>query len=136
MTHHHKGFTVYLSGTDGHQGNVLAHTYVRKIGKLIQVMNRLERLHEGSSVKKTDFEIVDAYKKNPTTLTLKPVPRVRDYNPAPAVDWSIAQLETIDRGEEPDQRIPSTTVAYLCGFFDVQRQRQLGVGTAIVTSPR
>ena len=108
--HHHKGFTVYLSGTDGHQGNVLAHTYVGKINRLILVMNRLERLHEGSSVKKTDFEIIDADKKNPTTLTLKPVPRIRDYNPAPAVYWSIAQLETIDRGEEPDQRIPSAVL--------------------------
>ncbi|NBE08116.1 hypothetical protein [Paragemmobacter ruber] len=99
-----------MSGTDGHQGNVLAHTYVGKINRLILVMNRLERLHEGSSVKKTDFEIIDADKKNPTTLTLKPVPRVRDYNPAPAVYWSIAQLETIDRGEEPDQRIPSAVL--------------------------
>lgn len=103
----HKGFTVYLSGADGHQGNVLAHTYVGKIGKLISVMNRLERLHEGSSVKKTDYEIVGADKRNPTTLTLKPVPRVRDYNPAPAVHWCIEQLEKIDRGSDPDQRVTS-----------------------------
>lgn len=106
----HKGFTIYLSGTDGHQGNVLAHTYVGKISKLISVMNRLERLHEGSSVKKTDYEIVGADKKNPTTLTLKPVPRVRGYNPAPAVNWSIEQFEQIDNGIDPDQRIPSAVL--------------------------
>lgn len=110
MTQHHKGFTIYLSGTDGHQGNVLAHTYVGKINRLILVMNRLERLHEGSSVKKTDFEIIDAEKKSPTTLTLKPVAKIKGYNPAPAVAWGISQLEIIDRGNEPDPRIGSAVL--------------------------
>ncbi len=103
----HPGFTVYLEGDDGHQGNVLAHTFTSRIHKLILVFNKLERVHEAAGTKKTDFEIVDAEKRNPTTLTLKPVPRVIKYSPKKALDWSLEQLERIDDGEEPDDRIDS-----------------------------
>jgi len=106
-THDHKGFTVYLEGDEGHQGNVLAHTFVSRVNKLIAVFNKLERLHQETNAKKTDFEIVAADKRNPTTLTLKPVPRVRNYSPAPAMSWCIKQLEHINQGEEPDRRISS-----------------------------
>lgn len=103
----HRGFTVYLEGDEGHQGNVLAHTFTARIHKLIMVFNKLERLHQDAPTKKTDFEIVGADKRKPTTLTLKPVPRVRNYSPAPAIDWGLEQLELIDKGENPDERLNS-----------------------------
>lgn len=104
----HTGFTVYLEGDEGHRGNVLAHTFTSRVHKLILVLNKLERVHQDASKKKTDFEIVDADKKNPTTLTLKPVPRVKKYSPQPAMAWSLDQLERIDLGQEPDERLTSS----------------------------
>ena len=103
----HSGFTVYLEGDEGHQGNVLAHTFTSRIHKLILVFNKLERVHQNAGTKKTDFEIVDADKRNPTTLTLKPVPRVKNYSPANAMNWGLEQLELIDSGEDPDGRLSS-----------------------------
>ena len=103
----HKGFTVYLEGHEGHQGNVLAHTFTSRIHKLILVFNKLERVHQDAGVKKTNFEIVGADRRNPTTLTLKPVPRVKNYSPAEAMDWGLEQLELIDNGLEPDERLKS-----------------------------
>lgn len=106
-TEAHKGFTIYLEGHEGHQGNVLAHTFTSRIHRLILVFNRLERIHEDAGTKKTNFEITGADKRNPTTLTLKPVPRVKKYNPIRAMDWGLEQLEIIDKGEEPDVRVTS-----------------------------
>lgn len=103
----HQGFTVYLEGDEGHRGNVLAHTFTYRIHKLILVFNKLERVHQDAGTKKTDFEIVAADKRNPTTLTLKPVPRVKNYSPAQAMDWGLEQLELIDSGKDPDDRINS-----------------------------
>jgi hypothetical protein len=107
-TEKHQGFTVYLEGDEGHHGNVLAHTFTSRIHKLILVFNKLERVHQDTGTKKTDFEIVAADKRNPTTLTLKPVPRVQKYSPVQAMNWGLDQLETIDRGDEPDERLTSS----------------------------
>ena len=100
-------FTVYLEGHEGHQGNVLAHTYVKRISRLINVFGSMERVYEGSNSRKTDFEIIAADKRNPTTLTLKPVPKVKNYIPFSAMEWGLTQLEIIESGEEPDNRIRS-----------------------------
>lgn len=107
------GFTVYLDGHEGHQGNVLVHAFLGKVHRLILVLNKLERAYVQSSVRQTDFEIVDADKRNPTTLSLKPVPRAPAYNPAPALQWSLDQIETVGRGEEPDERVGAEIAADL-----------------------
>ncbi len=102
------GFTIYLEGHDGHQGNVLAHAFVWKVQRLILVLNKLERIYIASGTRRTDFEIVAADKHNPTTLTLKPVPRDSStYRPAPALNWSMRQIEAVGRGELPDERVGS-----------------------------
>jgi len=102
MDHQPSKFTVYLEGHDGHQGNVLVHAFLSKIHRLTLVLNKLERAFIASAVRQTDFEITAADKRNPTTLTLKPVPRVKGYSPIPAFDWALGQLRTVADGGEPD----------------------------------
>jgi len=100
-----KGFTIYLDGHEGHKGNVLASAFLAKASKVILVLNRLERAYIDSRARQTEFEIVGADKRNPTTLSLMPTPTVKSYDPNPALSWGIGQLDLIGRGEEPDERI-------------------------------
>ena len=74
-------------------------------------MNKLERAYIDAGVRQTDFEIVGADKRNPTTLSLKAVPRVRAYDPVPALRWSIQQMDIVGKGETPDARVNSE-IAY------------------------
>lgn len=98
-------FTVYLEGHDGHRGNVLAHAFIAKLQRLVIVLGRLERAYLSASTRRTDFEITDASKTNPTALSLKPVPRTVEYNPTPAFEWSMAQLRIVGEGGVPDERV-------------------------------
>ena len=104
-------FTIYLDGHAGHQGNVLAHAFLAKARGLILILNKLERAYIDSGVRQTDFEIVDADKSNPTTLSLKPVPRIKAYDPFPTLDWSLQQIEAVGSGVEPDEKVNSE-IAY------------------------
>lgn len=99
------GFTVYLEGHDGHRGNVLAHVFTAKVQRLIIVLARLERAFNGEGNRKTDFEIIAATKTNPTTLSLKPVPKAKAYDPAPAFEWGMGQIAIVSKGGVPDQRV-------------------------------
>ena len=101
------GFTVYLDGHEGHRGNVLAHSFVGKVQKLIAILAKLERIYIGAGVRQTDFEIIDADKVNPTFLALKPVPRVKAYDPTAALNWGLRQIEIVGEGQEPDSRVNS-----------------------------
>lgn len=98
-------FTVYLEGHDGHRGNVLLRAFISKVHRIEIVLNKLERAYLATGTRRTEFEIVAADKSNPTTLTLKPVPRVQNYNPTPAFRWGMAQIATVARGEMPDARV-------------------------------
>ncbi|MCZ4342019.1 hypothetical protein O4H52_10410 [Sphingomonadaceae bacterium G21617-S1] len=102
---HFSDFTVYLEGHEGHRGNVLVHAFLAKVHRLTLVLNKLERTYIESGTRQTDFEITAADKRNPTTLTLKPVPRVRAYDPDPAFHWALAQISAVSRGEQPDDRV-------------------------------
>lgn len=93
---------LFLEGEAGHNGNVLATTFVVKLHKLLNLLHRMERLKTGEKSRRTEYEIIGADKYNPTVLALKPVPKVRDYNPAKVFDWSIEQIETIANGRQPD----------------------------------
>lgn len=101
------GFTIYLEGHEGHRGNVLASAFLAKTSKLILVLNRLERAFIGAARRQTDFEIIGADKRNPTTLSLKPVAKIAAYNPSRAMEWGIRQIDLIGRGSEPDERVGS-----------------------------
>lgn len=104
-------FTIYLDGHEGHQGNVLAHAFIGKVRRLILVLNKLERAYVDSGTRQTDFEIINADKVNPTLLSLRAVPRVKSYNPIPVLNWSLAQIELVGRGKQPDDRLGSD-IAY------------------------
>ena len=103
----HGAITVYLEGHEGHQGNVLVNAFISKLNRLILVLNKMERVFINSPTRRTDFEITAADKRNPTTLTLRPVPRAAGYNPHVAFDWSLSQLRAVAIGERLDERIRS-----------------------------
>lgn len=86
---------------------MLVHSYLSKIQRLVFVLNKLERAYIDAPSRQTDFEIVGADKRNPTTLSLKPVPKVKAYDPAPALRWSIAQIDAVGHGISPDPRVGS-----------------------------
>ena len=96
---------MYLDGHEGHRGNVLAHAYVEKLNLLIEAFGRLERSYLDSRARKTEFEITNTQKTNPTTVDLKPVPRAYAYDPVPAFVWGIRQLRSVQEGERPDERV-------------------------------
>lgn len=96
---------IFFEGEQGHQGNVLATTFLVKFHKLVNLLHRLERLYSGAKSRKTEFEIVTAKKYNPTVLALKPVPKVKDYSPAEAFDWSIEQLNAVANDLPTDERL-------------------------------
>ena len=102
-----RGFTIYLEGHEGHQGNVLAHSFVSKLNRLIVVLGKLERAYLDTAKRQTDFEITDTDKTNPTTISLKPVPRIYAYDPTPAFQWGIRQIDTVGKGGDPDDRVRS-----------------------------
>lgn len=98
-------FTVYLDGQDGHRGNVLLRSFLLKVQRLERVLGKLERAYLGADKRRTDFEIIAAAKVNPTSLTLKAVPHVLNYNPAPAFTWGMRQIRAVGDGQEPDPRV-------------------------------
>jgi len=86
---------------------VLAHAFLAKVQRLIHVLAKLERAYIATSSRQTDFEIIDADKRNPTTLTLKPVPKAKSYDPVPALNWSLGQMDAVARGGDLDERVGS-----------------------------
>lgn len=98
-------FTVYLDGQDGHRGNVLLHSFTTKLNRLAIVLGKLERAYLGAGTRQTDFEIIEVAKVNPTSVTLRAVPHVLDYNPRPAFQWSMVQIRTVGEGVPPDERV-------------------------------
>lgn len=102
---------VFFEGEQGHQGNVLATTFIAKFHRLLNVMHRLERLHNGARSRQTEYEIVEAKKFNPTLLALKPVPKTRNYSPTEAFDWSIGQFDAVANDQEIDGRVDAATLA-------------------------
>ena len=55
--------------------------------------------------RQTDYEIADVTKRNPTEMTLSPVPMTVGYDPIPAFNWSFEQLENVARGEPVDEKV-------------------------------
>lgn len=100
-------FTVYLEGHEGHQGNVLGHAYLAKLSKLLTIFAKMERAYLEAGNKKTEFEVVATEKYNPTTITFKPVPKAKNYNPVPAFNWTLEQIEIVGSGRKPDSKIKS-----------------------------
>lgn len=104
-----KDFAIYMEGHEGHRGNVLAHAWIEKVGKLLSVLARMERQFLDVAKRKTVFEVTDTQKRNPTIISLKPVPSVVSYDPLPAFQWTLDQLENVAASRPVDPRVDAET---------------------------
>jgi len=109
---------IFLEGHDGHRGNALAHALTKKLSYLLSALGQFERRFSGNSKRRTEYEIVDTKKWNPTELVLHPVPKVRRYDPVPAFDWTIEQLERVARGETTDDRVDAALADTLASLAE------------------
>lgn len=100
-----RDITLHMEGHPGHRGNVLAHALVDKLRKLLSALAQAERKYLNAAQRQTEYEIVNAEKVNPTNLTFHPVPKRATYDPIPAFDWTIEQLERIEGGQDIDDRL-------------------------------
>lgn len=108
--------TVFMDGHEGHRGHVLGHVWPERLLKFVGVLSRMERIHASAAARKTDYEIVEVKKVNPTIVEMKPVPRAKNYDPRPAFDWSLNQLRVIAEGELPDPRLDSQTMGMIANL--------------------
>jgi hypothetical protein len=90
---------------------VLLRAFYTKLNRLEIVLNKLERAYLKTSTRRTDFEIVNAAKNNPTSVELRTVPHVVNYNPLPAFEWGIEQIAIVGTGDDPDDRV-TADIAY------------------------
>lgn len=98
-----------MDGHEGHRGNVLAHAWISKVGALLSVLARMERQYLAVARRKTVFEVTNTQKRNPTIVSLKPVASAPAYDPIPALQWSLEQLERVATGQAVDGRIDAET---------------------------
>jgi hypothetical protein len=112
----HQDVAVYMEGHEGHRGNVLAHVWNAKLGQLLSVLARMERRFSGADRRQTSFEVVGVEKRNPTIVVLHPVPSAKHYDPLPALDWSMLQIQAVATGGTVDDRIDAETADMLAGL--------------------
>ena len=98
-------FTVHVNGHPGHRGNVLAHAFLDRLKAVLDALGQAERNYLSLVKRQTDYEIADVTKRNPTEMTLSPVPMTVGYDPIPAFNWSFEQLENVARGEPVDEKV-------------------------------
>lgn len=97
--------TIHIEGHAGHRGNPLAHALVAKLRLLLTALARAERCYGERGKRSTDYEVIDVGKRNPAHFTLHPIPRVANYDPIPAFDWTIEQFERVASDREIDGRV-------------------------------
>jgi hypothetical protein len=97
--------TIHIEGHVGHRGNPLAHALVAKLRLLLTALSRAERCYGERGRRQTDYEVTDIGKRNPAHFTLHPVPRVANYDPIPAFNWTVEQLESVAVGRNVDDRV-------------------------------
>lgn len=113
---------VFIEGHEGHRGNALAHALVAKLGQLLGALAQFERKYLQNTKRRTDYEIVDTKKWNPTELVLRPVPKVMRYDPIPAFDWTIEQFESLAKGKVLDDRIDAMLADSLVSLAEKNNQ--------------
>ncbi|MFX6254389.1 hypothetical protein ABTF84_19695, partial [Acinetobacter baumannii] len=72
--------------------------------------------------RQTEYEIVNAEKVNPTNLTFHPVPKRATYDPLPAFEWTLEQLERVETGGEIDERLDSSFAQTLAELAEKKRE--------------
>lgn len=121
-----RDFTIHIDGHPGHRGNVLAHAFVKKVGKILTALAQAERRYSGRTHRQTDYEIVDASKVNPTNMTLRPVSKAMNYDPLPAFEWTFEQIERIALGGDVDKRIDEELASTLADVAKKDREDEYG----------
>lgn len=114
--------TVYIEGHAGHRGNALAHALVKKLELVLSALAKAERRYLDKQNRQTDYEVVGAGKKNPTHFTLRPVPRYANYDPIPAFNWTVEQLERVAIGKPVDERVDSALALTLASLAEKNRE--------------
>ena len=105
MSDTRKTIKLLFEGHPGHNGNVLGHAFIIKVNKLLNVLSKMERTFGSLQSRQTEYEIIGTSKYNPTTMEFRPVPKVRNYDPLLAFNWSINQIDAVQRGAKTDSRI-------------------------------
>ncbi|HXI08388.1 MAG: hypothetical protein ACRC1G_21760 [Bradyrhizobium sp.] len=117
-----RDITLHIEGHPGHRGNVLAHALVDKLRKLLSALAQAERTYLDAAQRQTEYEIVNAEKVNPTNLTFHPVPKRATYDPLPAFEWTLEQLERVETGGEIDERLDSSFAQTLAELAEKKRE--------------
>lgn len=117
-----RDLTLHIEGHPGHRGNVLAHALVDKMRKLLSALAQAERKYLDVTQRQTEYEIVNAEKVNPTNLTFHPVPKRATYDPIPAFEWTLEQLEKVQIGEDIDDRLDASFAQTLAELSERKRE--------------
>src|SRR6202034_1740632 len=72
--------------------------------------------------RQTEYEIVNAEKVNPTNFTFHPVPKRATYDPIPAFNWTMEQLEKIEAGEDIDERLDAAFMQTVAELAERKRE--------------
>jgi hypothetical protein len=116
-----RDLTLHMEGHPGHRGNVLAHALVDKLRKLLSALAQAERKYLDVAQRQTEYEVVNAEKVNPTNLTFHPVSKRATYDPVPAFDWTLEQLEKIEAGDDIDDRLDASFARTLAELAERKR---------------
>ena len=100
-----KAFTLYFEGLDAHHGNVILNSFLNKIKDMQVLFSKMERAYNNSRERETVFEIVNVEKKNPTTISLNPVAEIEGYDPKPAFEWGMEQINAVSKNKPTDPKI-------------------------------
>lgn len=118
----HDDLTLHIEGHPGHRGNALAHALSAKLRQLLSALGQAERRFAGRPYRMTDYEISGAGKTNPTHLTLHPVPRIAQYDPLPAFEWTMDQFERVASGRPVDDRVDAALARTLAEIAEKKRE--------------
>lgn len=110
---------LYIEGSRGRHGNVLAHVLHAKLGKLLAVLNQFDRKQVEVRERRVDYEISDAKKFNPTFLELHPVARVPSCDVAAVMEWTFSELEAVAMGGVVDPRVDAALAKSLVDLAEL-----------------
>jgi hypothetical protein len=116
-----RDLTLHIEGHPGHRGNVLAHALVDKLRRLLSALAQAERKYLDVSQRQTEYELVNAEKVNPTNFTFHPVSKRATYDPIPAFEWTLEQLERVEAGQDIDDRLDASFAQTLAELAEKKR---------------
>jgi hypothetical protein len=89
----------------------MARALVAKLDQFLKAFGAYERAYLNARVRQTDFEVAALSHNSPSEIRLHPVPRVENYLPAGAVNWTLEQWERIAKGDMPADVVDEELIA-------------------------